>query len=310
MGVYATDPSPGPLSLRAGTRFAYFSFHGFLGAAATTLVDNTLWEDNGDISCYGGYAQQHTWYIHPNVEVPGSFQTWTNNEIVVHRCGGNLVGITGAVNGGLFANNYIHNEGTDGTGNCGAISSGPTASASGVRNVVITRNRLKGRWGSLLSCIQNSEFSNNIVTTTGGGTGLGVGGEDFDSGGCSAGYGTTAINVTNNTIYNGNVSFAAVGSNHILRNNGTYTSGGGCFNYGGNVSADHNYCASSNPSALWVAPSSDLRVGNFKPVNPGPLVGTGNQSLYSATAIGTTSWDTTDNGVARSLPIDIGAMVH
>ncbi len=313
MGVYATDPSPGPLSLRGGTRFAYFSFHGFLGAAAETLVDNTLWEDNGDVACYHANGacdagpESHTWYIHPNVLVAGTnSQVWTNNEVVVHRCGGNMVGITGAVNGGRFENNYIHNEGPDQCGFCGALSSGPTGNATDVSNIVIRRNRLKATWASLLSCIQNSQFTDNILIPAPGNVGLSVGTEDGNSGGC--GNGTTAIKVVNNTIYNGSVTFASVGTNHILRNNAAYTSGGGCFRYGGNVSADHNYCASSNPSAVWVAPSTDLSTGNFRPANPGPLIGTANQTHYSPTAIGTVTWDPTDS-VSRSPPIDIGAMV-
>jgi hypothetical protein len=304
IGVYGFD-APGPLVIRGGSRFAHYSMHGWLGAVIETVVDRTLWEDNANRAHYQSTcnpgAESHQWYIHQNSATAGS-QVWTNNEVVTRSgCGGNMVGITGRITNALFENNYVHNEGTDPCGQCGGLSSGPTAEGTAVSNAIIRRNRIQGTWGSVLSCIRNSLVTDNIVTP-----GIGVGGED--SALCYDGN-TTHIEVVNNTTYGGGISFSGSGSNHVLRNNASYRSDGPCFTFGANVSADHNHCASSKPGAVWVAPSSDLSTANFTPANPGPLIRRANQTSYSPTAAGSVTWNPADPGVRRSPPVDIGAMV-
>ena len=66
-----------------------------------------------------------------------------------------------------------------------------------------------------------------------------------------------------------------------------------------------NYCVEDGtpPSVVFV----DAPGGNYRPVDPGPLIGTANQTWYSPVAIGATFWSPTDPGVQRAAPIDIGA---
>jgi hypothetical protein len=66
-----------------------------------------------------------------------------------------------------------------------------------------------------------------------------------------------------------------------------------------------NYCVNNGASASVIF--ADPMNGDYRPRNPGPLIGTANQSHYSPIAMGTVSWDPTDPGSARSPPIDIGA---
>jgi hypothetical protein len=310
IGIYATDPSPGPLSVRGGSRIAAFSMHGLLGGAADTLVDDTVWEDNGGLECYhpGGNCgatvyQNHQLYIHPNVLYPGvkRNQVWTNNEIVFRNvpCGGNMVGFTGAIDAARFENNYIHNDNSDPCGICGPLASGPTGNQSDVSNIIIRRNRTKATYGPDFACVGNAQITDNIFTN-----GLSIGGNDFGGAGCVAT--THNAQVTNNTVYGGGLNIAGHVTGSVVRNNAVY--GGSC-SYGSS-SQDHNYCFTSNPSAAWVNPSSDLRVANFTPVAGGPLDNTANQSVYSAIAVGTTSWNPSDDGVQRSAPIDIGAVAR
>lgn len=133
----------------------------------------------------------------------------------------------------------------------------------------------------------------------------------------------------NNTFYftgaGVGITQNAEGNDYIFENNVTYKSGtGACYNITRPLATGHpftvttypsvatntagNYCVNSGaaPSVVFV----DAPNGNFKPVSTGPLVGTANQSYYSPTAIGTVSWSPTDPGVARTTPVDIGAMQH
>ena len=47
--------------------------------------------------------------------------------------------------------------------------------------------------------------------------------------------------------------------------------------------------------------------GDYTPADPGPLMGTANQTSFSPKAIGPVTWDPSDAGVDRVAPIDIGA---
>ncbi len=305
----AGPPSqPGYISIR-NSRFAHFSFHGLNGGnrpGTTFLVESTLWENNGNrnsatnVQCENPPAQNHQWYLYG-----ASSGTFRNNEIVSdgRYCGGNMMGNAGDSSDIAYTNNYVHVVGSSTAatfGGCGAWSTGPTASAALHLNYTFTRNRVRSDyWGVGLSCTNGATITDNIV----------IGGVDIgqnDGGNCSGS--TQNITAMNNSVY-GDISVLNTTGN-TLRNNAVYNGGGACFtNVGGSVSRDHNNCVTGTPSAAWVSPGRDLNTADFTPVNPGPLIGTANQSLYSARAIGTVLWDPADTGVARAQPIDMGARV-
>jgi hypothetical protein len=113
------------------------------------------------------------------------------------------------------------------------------------------------------------------------------------------------------------------GSDFVVENNVVWgTSGSTCYNVSQPLLTGHpytktdypststntagNYCVSNGaaPSVIWAnAPG-----GDYTPAGGGPLVGTGNQTYYDATSIGSVAWSPTDQGVPRSPPIDIGAV--
>jgi hypothetical protein len=118
--------------------------------------------------------------------------------------------------------------------------------------------------------------------------------------------------VQNNSVYDtanyrGGINLGGNGSGYIVENNAIWTNNTSCFAIAAPTLRNaNNFCRSSGGPGLatiWV----DALNSNFKPVPSGPLVGAANQSHYAATAIGSVPWSSTDTGVARVSPIDIGA---
>jgi hypothetical protein len=103
---------------------------------------------------------------------------------------------------------------------------------------------------------------------------------------------------------------SAQGNAFVIENNAVWsTNSGTCIQNQsgvGFIRNGNNYCRLGSGDAL-SSVFVDAPGGNFRPLNPGPLIGTANQTYYSPTAIGTTAWSADDAGQTRTPPIDIGA---
>jgi hypothetical protein len=316
-GIYATmPPAAGPFAFRQG-QIMHWGFDGWLGAAYDALVDSNYWEFNGQTAC-GDDVHYHQAYLITSASLGGvnTRMRWINNEFYSNNtCGGVMVVVHGRTYGLTLANNYIHNTSTD--GNCYGVQFAYSAEAGEFRDAVVARNRVSvnGQTGIELSCCSsNCSVEDNIVV--GGSPGIGGGN---DSSGC---YSNSTGTFRNNSIYlGGGIGTSSAGGNWIVENNAVYQSSGSCYGIGGSTASGHpftvtnypstsqntagNYCVNNGaaPSVIW----ADAANGNFKPANPGPLIGTANQTYYSATSVGTVAWSPADSGQARTPPVDIGA---
>jgi hypothetical protein len=315
-GIYATmPPAPGPFAFRQG-QIMHWGFDGWLGAVYDALLDGNYWENNGQTVC-GDDVHYHQAYMITSASLGGlnTRMAWRNNEFSSDStCGGVMLVVHGRTYGLTLENNYIHNS--SGDGNCYGIQFAYSAEAGEFRDATVRRNRVSvnGQTGIEMSCCtSNCIVDDNIVI----GGSPGIGGAN-DSSGC---YSTSTGTFRNNSIYGGGIRTSSGGGNWIVENNAVHQSGSACYSLGGSMASGHpftvtnypstaqntagNYCVSNGaaPSVIWV----DAPNGNFKPANPGPLVGTANQTYYSPTAIGTVTWSPTDSGQPRTPPVDIGA---
>jgi hypothetical protein len=268
----------------------------------------------------------HDHYIYgatSNVVIRNSeYYTTADHCTQANQCAGVMIYWTDAQTNPIFENNYLHGVGKS---SHYAFSSSDNGSSTQNNSGIIRRNRFDWSASGLgtaveLSCCTNCQFTDNIVIVS---TNKALGVPEQTS---SCGSGNTGSIVRNNTIYvtgtggQGIVQSGNEGNNYIFENNAVWSQGTGtCFSlYGaGYMASGHpfdlttagNYCRNGTGDALGSV-FVDAANGNFKPVAGSPLIGHGNSTYYSPTAIGTVLWDPTDTGTARTPPIDSGALVH
>ena len=132
---------------------------------------------------------------------------------------------------------------------------------------------------------------------------------------------TTGTVVQNNTVrltgggdsVGISVGMEPEGQDFVVEDNAVWMSQGEtCVSVSRPLAAGHpfddsagNYCSNGPGPAelMWVNPAHR----DYTPADPGPLMGTANQTSFSPKAIGAVTWDPSDAGVDRVAPIDIGA---
>jgi hypothetical protein len=228
----------------------------------------------------------------------------------------------------LIENNRIRTEG-DPAAQAGCYSFGTGAGGypcplPGVSqpfaypNLVFRRNLLlgpaTGNKVATFDLCQNCVIESNVMEGTQNGTVIAVSPDHFTDFQPTCRTESDAVTVRNNTVHapGGDIGISVVneGSNHVVENNAVWTTGSSCLKVTQPVlRLGNNYCRTNGgaaASAIWV----DAANRNFVPANPGPLIGTANQSYYSTTAIGSATWSPTNTAATRSPPIDIGAIQH
>jgi hypothetical protein len=113
--------------------------------------------------------------------------------------------------------------------------------------------------------------------------------------------------VQNNAVYIANNDSAqcmgapSSGSPFFLRNSNNYCRTG---TNGGLGQMSGTWGTSASSGSIWTNASA----GDFTLPAGSPLIGAGNSTYYSPTAIGSATWSAKDTGLARTVPDDIGAM--
>jgi parallel beta-helix repeat protein len=282
------------------------------GGSTGEIIDGNYYVNNG----IGGSLLHHSHYA--GSCDAGSFTNikFTNNEIHTGSyCNGVIVVLHQDSDGLTVENNLVTNSG--GSDYCSAIWASGSASYRAMGHLYFHRNRVAmnaagGTEAIHVSSCSDCVVSDNLVVTNGY-NGIMIGTEDV--GGTSA-Y-TTGTIAQNNTLYMtgpGALGFrfgvSAQGNAFVIENNAVWsTNSGTCIQNQsgvGFIRNGNNYCRLGSGDAL-SSVFVDAPGGNFRPLNPGPLIGTANQTYYSPTAIGTTAWSADDAGQTRTPPIDIGA---
>lgn len=283
------------------SEFLNSGFSAFIGTPPGTTFDGNVFTNNGLLST----PQMHTIYfvLPSGLSSDAPYQiVFKNNKVTTDtRCGGVMLVVheTFVQSQVIFENNLITTTSTN--ANCYGIQTSSSAASGDIRNAIVRRNRIQtpGPTALELSCCTNCVASDNIL----------IGGDVWINGNtsCNGGNAGTGVTFQNNSLYQSVVSVGAVGSGYVVENNAVWTNGSSCFNIRAPTARNSaNYCRTSGGVAVgtcWV----DAPGGNFTPVKPGPLAGTGNQTTYSPVAIGTVTWSPTDPGVTRSPPVNAGA---
>ncbi len=292
------------------SRFAGTGWFALGGALTGLVVDSNLFEDNG--WTFDG-LEGHQVYLCSNTSEPLHDIQFINNELRdVRSCQGVRLVVHCHLDDLLIANNKITSVGGGGgiyNNGCYGIGAGGSAGNAGYNRMKILRNRITTKSAAVaVGCCSNCEASDNVITDGE----FGFGTEDGAAGGCGI-YATTNGRVYNNSLYETQVGrgqeMSVLGSGHTVGSNAVWTAGGNCYDLSGSAVNQGNYCRVGGGTAVsnvWV----DVPNGNFTPKNPGPLIGTGSNTYYSPTAIGSTSWSAIDAGRARTPPVDAGAVVH
>lgn len=335
IGVQTTAASE-HISVRHST----FSNHGWDAMYVESphgVYDSNTFINNGDQTLEprkGGQA--HTLYVacnDPAKPCPGVvvrnnyFRTDPDGVNGYGQCRGVMLILRGYIPGLVVENNLLIGSGTFG---CGAISTSGSSAYTEIHDARIRRNRVF--WGTggggqqmfqIDACI-DCEVSDNLIDVGGDATVVGIRAPEQCRFNQRPQVTAPTVRNTfrNNSILmrNGGTGFVATvcdGYDYVVENNAVWTAAGGtCFRITRPTLAGHpfnlttagNSCSNSggSPRLMWVNPAGDP-AGDYRPANPGPLVGRANQQYYSPTAIGTVQWSPTDPGRARKPPIDIGA---
>ena len=247
-------------------------------------------------------------------------------------CRGMMLILRGWMPGIVVENNMLVGSGVYG---CGGISLSGSFAYTEIHDAVIRRNRVY--WGNgggspapmidASACV-NCTVTDNVVESAAPST-PGIASPFTPNAGNPNFAVTTGSILRNNTVrlLAGGTGVAAgklnEGTNFIVENNAVWVpTANSCFFAGSPMAPGHpltvttypstasnvagNYCSdttSASASLMWLDPVNR----NYRPANPGPLLGTANQTYYSPTAIGSVAWSPTDVGLARVTPIDIGA---
>lgn len=299
------------------SQFSRAHWDAILAGSSYMVVDSNYFHDNGT----RGTFFDHTVYMQ-NETIGGVLQDTvgvriTNNEShhdadrpcpgVVFIAHGRQIDLT-------FENNLV--DAAAATQFCVGIDAGYGAGPPQYfRNVAIRRNRVflqgAGGWGIGVNSSTDAVISDNVIRATGPYT-TGINVPNAANNGADVNSGTV---IQNNSVYlphpktdpGAGIRVRIEGQAHVLENNAVWTNGEGCWTVTRPMlrNAD-NYCRSRpGPpvASIWV----DAPNGNFKPANPGPLIGKASQTSHSPLAIGSVRWSATDAGTGRVPPIDIGA---
>lgn len=274
-------------------RRSQFSDHGFsalLAGADGLIIDSNRFHNNG----LHGTPQDHSIYL-----FKGKGVRLTGNEFVTdERCGGVMLVIHGELTDLLVENNLFSSTSTN--PNCYATQSAGSNAYGEFHDVRWLRNRITSAGPTAIeaSACSDCTIADNVIV--GGGVSVGV-----REGGNTGP--TTRVKVQNNSLYRSSVSISRFGEGHVVENNAVWTDGATCYDVKApTVRNANNYCRSRGGppvQAVWV----DAPRGDFRPANPGPLVGTGSGEHYSPVAMGSVAWSPVDPGNPRAPPIDLGA---
>ena len=280
--------SAGPRIVIRNSQFYRSSFCAIYGGAPGVLIDGNYFEDNGTTAT----PQTHTVYL---AEYADGIR-FVNNDIRTGPfCGGVQVVLHMTLPNALVENNRISSPSTN--VNCyGIQTSFSMVSWAQFDNAVFRRNRVTSAPGfsgnsmEIRGCV-NCAVSDNILVN---------GAFTVGTGSCGGNLACTSGTVVQNNSVIGSMGIG--GSNNTVENNAV---AGSCNVGGTTLRAGNNVCNVS-ASTAWV----DAAGGNFKPASGGPLIGAASQTNYSPIAVGSIAWSPTDDGVARALPVDAGAMQH
>jgi hypothetical protein len=302
--------------------------HAILAGSDDLVIDSNYFENCGatDSQVHTIYVQQKP-YTNPN----GAYmrEHVTNNEIHVNACGGSVLIAHGRHNNAVIENNLI-----DASAASAYVSGTPTAgqytsTCTGIEvdcqyptswgtctnaGAAVRRNRVflgGGAWGVRMSQCPNCTLTDNILVNARGGDGIVIGYDD---------YGTLAsdnMTIQNNSVYvvqgGGWGMRVGEGTGHVITNNAfwypTGVNGPWPYMQGGSATVNANnrsQTTSGSATSWWVSPGN-TPAANFTLPPSSPLIGTGNSTYYSPTAIGTVTWSATDKGVTRGLPVEAGA---
>lgn len=312
LGVYfePTDTTPNRMTLR-DSQIYNGQFSGFYGGAPGVTITGNYFEGNGVNTGSGGMLM-HSAYLISEIgggvpadpSVPATY-TFSNNTLVEGSyCDGVILVVHG-----VFRNNHLVIENND----ISTVSTSPQCygfqTAGGLagaefHNVQFRRNRITtpGQTAAEFSCCTDCGFSDNLVVN---------GGLDLSTTNCNAGsFLGGPQTIQNNTFYESGLNIGGYGTGpYDLDNNAVWTSGAACYNLQQVGRNNANYCRTSGGAAVGSV-FANAPGGDFRPANPGPLVGAGNSTYYSPVAIGSVTWSATDPGTPRTPPIDVGAFVH
>jgi hypothetical protein len=305
------------------SQFSHFANQGILAGSNGLTIDSNYFYNAGaargalyhTIYLQGGAAQGPDGYHDEKV---------TNNEIHVGTeagspCAGTILVMHGRHTDTVIQNNTIRAHAAGGGCYGIGLTSGGYPQSGWLRNVQIRRNRLflnGGGEGIQVNTCSNCAVTDNAIVLTGpaGWRGIAFGDQLARAGMSPAEQINTGGIIQNNSIYTGDTSaqggvwIANEGSGYVVENNATWSASGSCYVINApTLRSSNNYCAArSTPvgSVFVNALGNDLR-----PVNPGPLVGFGSSTSFSARALSPT-WSATDAGVARSAPTDAGAFIR
>lgn len=311
LGVYfePTDTTPNNMTLR-DSQIYNGQFSGFYGGAPGVTITGNYFEGNGVDTGSGGMLMHSAYLISeiggfPTDPSVVATYTFSNNTLVEGSyCNGVMLVVHG-----VFRNNHLLIENNDISTpstqpQCYGFQTAGGLAGAEFHNVLFRRNRITtpGQTAAEFSCCTDCGFSDNLIVN---------GGLDLSTTNCNAGsFQSGPQTIQNNTFYESGLNIGSSGTGpYDLDNNAVWTSSGSCYNLQQVGRNNNNYCRTSGgaaASAVFVnAPG-----GDFRPANPGPLVGAGNSTYYSPLAIGTTTWSATDTGIPRTPPIDAGAFVH
>ena len=271
------------------SQFYRSSFCAIYGGMDGLTVDSNYFEDNGTTAT----PQTHTIYL---AEYADGMK-FINNDVTASPsvCGGVQVVLHMSLTNVTLENNRIYSPSTN--VNCyGIQTSYSMVSWAQFDNTVVRRNRItrapgfSGNSMEILGCV-NCTVSDNILVN---------GAFTVGTGSCGGNLACTSGTVVQNNSVIGSMGIG--GSNNTVENNAV---AGSCNVGGTTLRAGNNVCNVS-ASTAWV----DAAGGNFKPASGGPLIGAASQTNYSPIAVGSIAWSPTDDGVARALPVDAGAMQH
>jgi hypothetical protein len=301
MNFQPTSTSPTHMTVR-GCQFYNTGFCGFYGGSPGISITGNYFSNNGLI----GSMTMHSVYliseigsgnVPPDASSSATYTFANNNVETDSRCGGVMVVVHG-----VFRNNHLVIENnrivTASTNQyCyGMQTSGGLAGAE-FHNALIRRNRITttGQTAMEFSCCQDCQVSSNLAVN---------GGMEISTSNCNpGGFMGARVTLQNNTLYGRGLAVGDQGSSsgYVVENNAVSASGG-CFSISPGTTRNANN--SCNASGMFV----DAAGGDFRPANPGPLIGTANQSYFDSTAIGTVTWSAADAGVSRTTgSVDIGA---
>jgi hypothetical protein len=339
IGVEIAPRGPHHITIR-NSAFENNVGHAILSGAPHVTIDSSSFINNGDQNhepAKGG--QLHTIYTAcndaahpcPGVRITNNYVR-TDPDGAWGVCGGMMLIFRGWLPGLLVENNIVVGHGDYG---CGGIAPAGSSAYTEIHDAIFRRNRIYWGRGSglpmFVSACVNCVVEDNVVDSGSRHPAIQV--PERTHADVQTNAVTTGVIVRNNTIRAwgggpGLIVGRGEGRDFIVENNAVWVpTGGRCFSVTSPTAVGHsftvsfypsaapntagNYCSatsSASPTLMWADPANaDYTVRNYKPTNPGPLIGMANQEYYSRTAIGTIEWSPTDPGLARRPPVDIGA---